>query len=114
METLFGIPLDQLRSRYGLNSSSDCQKSKLNERSSLLEEIRTEVNNERLKTKFYLRNGIRVPLKPMTGAEIGVKLSHIPTSDLFYLKSISLDCKHRTGSFSKCLFGSIKPRNEIL
>lgn len=114
MNTLFGISLESLRARYGISMIEDPTTKKLHstERSTLLEEIRTEVNREREKTKFYVKNDKRVLLKAMTGAEIGVKLAHIPTGDLYYLKSICLDFKNRNGSFSKCLFGSIKPKHE--
>lgn len=71
---------------------------RMSERNLILKEILELVNMEREGTKF----------KPLTGRALAIKLSHIPTSDLYYAKSVGLDYKKRHGSFSKYLFGSIK------
>lgn len=104
------ITLEDLKKKYGaiLDKDPSVKIKKISERSVILEEIRSEVNRERLKEKFYIQNGKKKELKLMGGAEIAIKLSHIPTEHLYYLKSICLDYKQRSGSFSKCLFGSIK------
>jgi len=73
-------------------------KSNKTERGLILEELLEEVNKERKGTKF----------KPTTIKLLAIKLAHIPTQDLYYLKSICTDYKNRKGSFSKCLYGSIK------
>lgn len=75
------------------------EKSKIvNERQDIISQILACINVERIGTKY----------KPMTGRAVAIKLSHIPTKDLYYLKSICLDSKNRHGSFSKCFFGSLK------
>lgn len=71
---------------------------RMSERNLILKEILELVNEERKGTKF----------KPLAGRALAIKLSHIPTSDLYYTKSVGLDYKKRHGSFSKYLFGSIK------
>lgn len=52
-------------------------------------------------------------IKPITPAFFAIKLSFIPTEDLYYLISIKKDSVHRQGykksSFTKWLFYSIKP-----
>ena len=73
-------------------------KKVLNERQDLLKQIQCAINVERVGTKY----------KPKTGRAIAMKVSHIPTKDLYYLISICKDSKNRRGSFSKCLFGCLK------
>jgi hypothetical protein len=76
------------------------QKSNETERGLLLTEFVSIINEERKGTKF----------KPTTIKLLAIKLAHIPTNDLYYMKSICTDSKNRHGSFGKCLFGSIKPK----
>lgn len=79
------------------------EKSKItSERSSLIEEILQEINCERVGTIY----------KATTPKVLGIKLSHIPTKDLYYLKSEAYSYQRRNGSFSKYIFGSIKVREE--
>ena len=75
-------------------------RSKDTERGQLLTEMLQIVNFERLGTKYPQMN-IKV---------LGVKLGHIPTKDLYYIKSVGLDYKNRNGSFSKYLWGSLKTK----
>ena len=53
-------------------------------------------------------------IKPFPASFFAIKLSHIPTEDLFYLISVEKDIINRKGykkcSFSKWLFYSIKPK----
>lgn len=53
-------------------------------------------------------------IKPFPASFFAIKLSHIPTNDLYYLISIEKDIINRKGykkcSFSKWLFYSIKPK----
>lgn len=76
----------------------------LSERSELLSLFLEEINKERKGTKY----------QPVTPKFLAIKLSHIPTKDLYYLKSICLDSKNRTGSFSKCFFGSLKVTVKVI
>lgn len=78
------------------------QKTKTSERGLLLEDLLKEINNERAGTKY----------KPTTIKLLAIRLAHIPTQDLYYLKSIALDSKRRGGSFSKTVYGSIKVKND--
>lgn len=52
-------------------------------------------------------------IKPFTDTFFAIRLSHIPTEDLYYLISVEKDIINRKGykkcSFSKWLFFSIKP-----
>jgi len=50
--------------------------------------------------------------KPLTPAALGVKLSHLSKSDLYYLKSICLDAETRGGSFAKTFLWSITAKRE--
>ena len=69
-----------------------------NERQDVLSQFLEEINKERLGTKY----------KPLTGRGLAIKVSHIPTKDLYYFMSVCKDYKNRQGSFSKCFFGSLK------
>lgn len=80
----------------------EIQKTKItNERQFVIKQILEEINKERIGTKY----------KPMTGRGVAMKVSHIPTKDLYYLLSICKDSKNRCGSFSKCFFGSLKVKD---
>jgi len=51
-------------------------------------------------------------IKPFTSSYFAIRLSHIPTKDLYYLTSIERDSVNRKGysrsSFTKWLFSSLK------
>ena len=68
------------------------------ERAALLDIIRNEINLERRGTVY----------KQLTPKIIAIKLAHIPTKDLYYLKGEAYDYQERKGSFSKYIFGAIK------
>lgn len=70
------------------------------ERAELIKQFCEIINREREKTKW----------KPITGRALAIKLSHISTTDLYHVLSMGKDYKNRNGSFSKFLFGSIKPK----
>ncbi len=70
----------------------------VNERQDILAQLLEEINRERIGTKW----------KPLTGRAIAIKVSHIPTKDLYYILSVGKDYKSRNGSFSKYFFGSLK------
>lgn len=45
---------------------------------------------------------------------LAIKFSHIPTEDLYYLKSAGLDYRNRgKGAFGKFVYGSIKVKKDI-
>lgn len=75
-------------------------KTRNTERGSLIEEMTNAINLERVGTKY----------KPLSLRAVAVKVGHIETKDLYYLKSICMDSKNRCGSFSKCFFGSLKTK----
>ena len=54
---------------------------------------------------------VRDGYKPLTPAALGVKLSHLSKSDLYYLKSICMDAETRGGSFAKMFWWSLKPHD---
>lgn len=120
METICGISIEELKKRYGFcvpeeEETPEVKKRNLSHRASLLQEMIDEVNKERSTPKFYLRNGKKVWIRPiLTPADktgFAVKFAHIKNiNHLYYLKSICIDYRARHGSFSKCLFGSIKPK----
>ena len=83
---------------YGIGKIELKQICNLTERASLLKEMLSIVNEERKGTKY----------KSMSPKLFAIKLSHIPTQDLYYTHSVSKDYKNRKGSYSKFLFGSIK------
>lgn len=86
---------DKYKDKYNLLKENN---KKTSERSLLLEEMLSIVNEERKQTKYPLMN-IKL---------FCIKLAHIPTKDLYYIKSVGCDYKRRNGSFSKYLFGSLK------
>lgn len=92
-----------LRKKYGM-SNSYVAPVLLNERSSYLKDIIDIINSERVGTPFpQILSNKQKKL-------FAIKLSHIPTEDLPYVISVGKDYKNRHGSFSKYLYGSIKPK----
>ncbi len=71
------------------------------ERGELLQFFLEKLNEARKGTKY----------KPLRPAALGVKLSHLSVSDLYYLKSDCLDAERRGYSFSKRFWWSIKPQS---
>ena len=63
-----------------------------------IEEFVTEINKERIGTKW----------KSVTGKVIAIKLAHIPTNDLYIFMSMCKDYKNRQGAFGKYFFGALK------
>lgn len=92
-----------LRKKYGATNSY-VTPIRINERSSYLKDIIEIINSERVGTKIPL---IKSNVQKMNFA---IKLSHIPTEDLPYVISVGKDYKNRHGSFSKYIYGSIKPK----
>jgi hypothetical protein len=75
------------------------KKSKItNQRQAVLSEFLEIINSERMNTKY----------KSLSGRVLAIKVSHIPTQDLYYLLSVCKDYMNRKGSFSRCFFGSLK------
>ena len=99
METFSLGSLDKYKQLCNLTTKA-VEKSHATERGSLLEEIVTYINNERINTKF----------KPTTIRAVAVLLSHIPTKDLYGVISMSKDAKNRNGSFSKYFYWSLKTK----
>lgn len=77
-------------------------KSHKTERGELLTEIVNEINKERVNTKF----------KPLSIKLLAIKLGHIPTSHLYFLKSEALDYRNRGKSYGQYVFGAIKTKYE--
>lgn len=75
------------------------KKGRRSERGDLLDYFTQEINKERIGTKF----------KPVQVRYVALKVSHLRLFDLYYLRSICDDSKKRTGKFSVCFFGSLKP-----
>lgn len=87
----------QISTNY-LQKFEKSENKKINsERAEILCQILQEVNRERTGT-----------WKPLSGKLLAIRLSHIPTKDLFFLLSQGKDYKARKGSFGKFLFGSLK------
>ncbi len=105
-------------------------KEKGSERNSVLKEIYDLYFNDRLSRKLenwkrycnYLRNNkiqnspvevikfqkSKLYIKELPPKTIAIKLSHIPTKDLYYLLSICKDKKNRKESIGAFILGSIK------
>lgn len=77
------------------------KKTRRTERGDLLDFFWAELNIERK------RDGKKEYAKPY----IAVRISHIPTKDLYYLKRICEDALDRHYSFGKCFFGSLKVKH---
>ena len=68
-------------------------KSKANsERAALIEQFVEELRKER----------------PIEARLVAIKLSHVPTQDLYRFLSTCKDYKARNQSFGKCFFGALK------
>jgi hypothetical protein len=78
----------------------------VNERQYVISLIVEEINKERPCT--YKVNGKKRTLGLITPRAIAVKISHIPTNDLYYMLSQGKDYKNSQGSFNKYFWGSIK------
>ena len=88
-----------LFSKYQLADTITTKAVKhLNERNLILKDILELINSERVGTKY----------KQLTGRGIAIKVSHIPTSDLYAVHSMGKDYKNRKGSYSKYFFGAMK------
>jgi hypothetical protein len=77
-----------------------------NQRQLVIKDFLDEINAERVGTKFPQIVGDRIPIFCM-------KVSHLSQFDLVAFLSICRDSKRRTGSFSKCFFGSLKVVNSL-
>lgn len=104
------------------------QKSERNEIVAELYEMYTFENKVEnyVRYKHWLKNNKGTPndfkkeklpvgfsyYKPINSKYFAIKLAHIPTKDLYYLRSMKNDFKNRNGykrsAFTKWLFGSIK------
>lgn len=69
-------------------------------RTDLIKEIMDTINSERLGTKF----------KQVKFIQISEMVRHLDDNTVAYTVSICKDSRRRTGSFSKCFFGSLKVR----
>lgn len=78
------------------------QTSKItNPRQEILQTILAVINSERAGTVY----------KQMKPAQLGVKLAHVPTKDLWWFHR---KCQLSKGSYGRCFFGCLKvtpPRN---
>lgn len=82
-------------------------KSKIvNERQYVISLFVEEINKER--PCSYKVNGKKKTLGLIAPRAVAIKVSHIPTKDLYFVLSEGKDYKNRHGSFSKYFFGSIK------
>ena len=77
-------------------------KSKDTERGELLKYFQGRVNTERVGTKY----------KQVSIAFIATKVAGLTLRDLYYIKSSCDDSNKNGYSWSKCFFGSLKPRDE--
>ncbi len=68
-----------------------------NERQELLQNILTCLNRERLGTKY----------KQVEAKILAIKLSHVPTEDLYFFHR---KCSLYKGAYGKCFWGSLKVR----
>ena len=93
-----------LINRFKLTDLTTKAVVRLNERSALIQEMLEIINQERIGTKY----------KPLTGRGLAIKISHIPTQDLYATHSMAKDYKVRKGSYSKYLFGAIKVCTEYI
>lgn len=68
--------------------------------SSLLEvkEVKSKTNSERAEViRYFVENLRNKKGKPFSARMIAIKLSHIPTQDLYFMKSCFADRLHRQG-----------------
>jgi len=85
----------------------EIKKPKINsERADILSQIVEEINKERPYT--YKVGDKKKTVNKIKPRAVAIKVSHIPTKDLYYILSQGKDYKNRQGSFNKYFFGSIK------
>jgi hypothetical protein len=72
------------------------KKERTSERAEILREILSTLNRERIGS----------PYPQMKPVQLAVKISHIPTEDLYFLVK---SCQ-QSSNFSKCFWGSLKVR----
>lgn len=101
METFSLGSLDKYKKLCELTTKA-VEKSHATERGELLTSFMEKININRISNKF----------KPVTIARIGQLVAHIPTKDLYYLKSICEDSGNRSknyhASYSKTFYWSLK------
>ncbi len=87
-----------------LSELGKINKSKItSERQDIIRQFMEAINGERLGTKY----------KPLSPRAVACLVGHIKDNHtLYYFLSTCRDYKQRSGSFSKCFFGSIKIRKE--
>lgn len=74
------------------------------ERAEIISQFVEEINNEREGTKW----------KPIHPRAVAVKLGHIKQkSDLYFFLKKCREYKANKGSFSKCFWGSLKPKDAV-
>lgn len=93
---LFGNPIvEKARKKYVRKGPG--------ERKSILKEIKDIMDEEARKQKKA----------PVNTKLFAIRLSHVPTNDLYFMKSEGLSYGYRTGKpFSKYIMGSVKPKKE--
>mgnify|MGYP000920922503 CR=1 FL=1 len=86
---------DYMVGRYKKAEPTKKKRGITNERQSVLKEIQTEMEKD---------GKVNVKL-------LAIRLSHIPTEDLYFMISEAKDYRKRgKGEFSKYIWGSIKPK----
>ena len=62
---------------------------------------------------FFIENLSDKNGKPFSSRMVAVKLSHIPTPDLYYFVSCCKDRKNRGENWQKYFWGSLKPKEKL-
>lgn len=68
-------------------------KRPASERASVVQMFVDKLRSERGNEKFYVKDGKRIPLKPISPRLTAIRLSHFHINDLYYIYSICKDAK---------------------
>lgn len=100
MEEINPQPIKAISSLLSLRYQKSEKKSRASERGDLLKYFTDKINLERDGKKY----------KKVSVGYTARKLSHLTVPDMYYLKSTCNDATSRGYSWSKCFFGSLKPK----
>jgi hypothetical protein len=76
------------------------------ERACLIQQFVDRLISERGDKNFYMKDGKKVYLKPITSKSVAIRLGYIKTQDLYYVYSICKDAK----SFEKMFWFMTKTK----
>lgn len=68
-------------------------KAPQSERATIVKQFVDRLSAERNAKPFYIKDGKRVSLKPISARTVAIRISYVKTSDLYYIYSICKDAR---------------------